>query len=225
MGALKKRNGQVGSVIDERDEIMKYLNAPLNYEDVSDLRAGDLVYISGDIFTGRSGFYKKFIDQKVSFPLDPKKNNVMLHSGPIIKKEPDNNFKLKAISITTSVRFNKWEPEVIERLGLRAIIAKGRVGKETREAMQKFGCVHLCRTGTFAGAFALKVKEIKSVDWLDLGLPEALWNFHFENFGPLVVETDIYGDSFYDKVNNQLEPKIDEYYKKLGIYGYKFAEK
>jgi len=204
---------------------MKHLKAPLSYEDVASLRAGDIVYISGDIFTSRSGFYRKLIDQGLPFPLDPAQNNVMLHSGPVIKKEGENNFKLKAISITTSVRFNKWEPEGIEKLGLRAIIAKGRVGKETREAMQKFGCVHLCRTGTFAGAFALKVTEIKSVNWLDLGLPEALWNFHFEDFGPLVVETDIYGNSCYDEVGEQLEPKIDGFYQKLGIDGFKFAEK
>jgi len=204
---------------------MKNLKAPLSYEDIKGLKAGDMVYISGNIFTSRSGFCKKIVDQDLPFPLDPAQNNVMLHSGPIIKKDGENDFKLKAISITTSVRFNKWEPEVIEKLGLRAIIAKGRVGKETREAMQKFGCVHLCRTGTFAGAFALKVTEIISVDWLDLGLPEALWNFHFENFGPLVVETDIYGNSCYDEVGEQLESKIDGFYKKLAIDGFKFAEK
>jgi tartrate/fumarate subfamily iron-sulfur-dependent hydro-lyase beta chain len=204
---------------------MKKLRAPLRYEDIADLRAGDMVLISGDIFTTRSRFYKKFIEQGLPFPLDPKQNNVMLHSGPIIKKEGEGKFSLKAISITTSVRFNKWEPEAIEKLGLRAIIAKGRVGKETREAMQKFGCVHLCRTGTFAGAFARKVTEINSVHWLDLGLPEALWNFHFEDFGPLVVETDIYGNSCYDNVGENIEQKIHNSYRKLGIENFEFAEK
>jgi len=204
---------------------MKELKVPLSHEDITELKAGDIVYISGDIFTSRSGFYRKFIEQSLPFPLNPSQNNVMLHSGPIVKKEGENNFRLKAISITTGVRFNKWEPEVIKKLGLKAIIAKGRVGKETREAMQKYGCVHLCRTGTFAGAFALKVTKINSVHWLDLGLPEALWNFHFERFGPLIVETDIYGNSYYDKVSEQLNLKIDILYKKLGIDGFKYAEK
>jgi fumarate hydratase subunit beta len=203
---------------------MKHLNAPLSFEDIKILRAGDIVDISGDIFTSRSGFYRKLITENQPFPLDPHKNNVMLHSGPIIKKEND-WYKVNAISITTSVRFNKWEPSVIERLGLRAVIAKGKVGRETKEAMRQFGCVHLCRTGTFAGAFALKVKEIKSVDWLDLGLPEALWNFRFENFGPLVVETDIYGMSCYDEISHQLTLKINDAYRKLGIEGFEYAEK
>lgn len=204
---------------------MKHLNAPLSYEDIASLHVGEMVMITGDVFTSRSGFYRKLLEQKQTFPLDATQNNIMLHSGPIIGKDDAGQYKVNAISITTSVRFNKWEPQAIEELGLRAIIAKGRVGKETREAMQRFGCVHLCRTGTFAGAFALNVKEIKSVHWLDLGLPEALWNFHFIDFGPFIVETDIYGNSCYDQINVDLEPRIAEAYEKLGIKNYSFAEK
>lgn len=204
---------------------IKQLRVPLTYEDVAELHAGDIVMISGNIFTGRSGFCHKLIDQKTPFPLDTKVNNVLLHSGPIIGKDANGDYKVNAISITTSVRFNKWEPEIIKQLGLRAIIAKGRVGKETRKAMQEFGCVHLCRTGTFAGAFALNVKKIQNVNWLDLGLPEALWNFQFEKFGPLIVETDIYGNSVYDQVGDSLEPKVMAAYQKLGIENFSFAEK
>lgn len=203
---------------------MKELQVPLSFEDVAALRVGDMVMVNGDVFTSRSGFYKKLLTEKEPFPLDPAKNNVMLHSGPIIKRV-DDWYEVAAISITTSVRFNKWEPEVIEKLGLRAIIAKGRVGRETREAMKRFGCVHLCRTGTFAGAFARRVRQIKSVDWLDLGLPEALWNLEFEGFGPLIVETDIYGNSCYDEIGRGLESKITEAYRELGIDGFEFAEK
>lgn len=204
---------------------MKNLRAPLSYEDIADLRAGDIVMISGDIYTGRSGYFKKIFDEKVPFPLDPKKNNVMLHSGPIIGRDENGNFKPNAISITTSVRFNRWEPENIARFGLRAIIAKGRVGKETRVAMQKYGCVHLCRTGTFAGPFALRITKINDVHWLDLGLPEALWNFHFEEFGPLIVETDILGNSVYDDVSLSVDGTVARCYRELGIESFQFAEK
>ncbi len=204
---------------------MKSLKVPLSYNDISTLHAGDVVSVSGDIWTCRSGFYHKYVDQGNSFPLDKSQHNVMLHSGPIIKVEGENQYKVQAISITTSVRFNKWEPQVIEELGLRAIIAKGRVGKETREAMQRFGCVHLSRTGTFAGAFALKVKAIKDVFFLDLGLPEALWVFDFDELGPLVVETDIHGNSVYDSVQDKFESELASYYEALGINGFEYAEK
>ena len=204
---------------------MKLLQAPLSEEDVTQLHAGELVMLSGDVFTCRSGFYRRLFDEGAKFPLDPLKNNVVLHSGPIIGKDEQGQYKCNAISITTSVRFNKWEPDLIEMLGLRAVIAKGRVGKETRAAMQRLKCVHLCRTGTFAGAFALRIKQINSVDWLDLGLPEALWNFKFEDFGPLIVETDTYGNSVYDAVAKDLEPRVEAAYERLGITGFKFAEK
>jgi len=204
---------------------MKKLTVPLSHEDVAQLHAGDIVMISGNIWTCRSGFYRKYIEENQAFPLDSTQNNVLMHSGPIIKTETDGSYKVRAISITTSVRFDKWEPRVIERLQMRAIIAKGRVGRETRKAMKKFGCVHLSRTGTFAGAFALKVKEIVDAFWLDLGLPEALWVFKFEDFGPLVVETDIHGVSVYDKIGADFNEKLPSYYKRLGIDGFEYREK
>jgi len=204
---------------------MKKLTVPLSDEDIAQLHAGDLLSISGNIWTCRSGFYRKYLDEGEPFPFDNTQNNVLMHSGPIIKTEPDGGYKVRAISITTSVRFDKWEPDVIESLRLKAIIAKGRVGQNTRKAMQKFGCVHLSRTGTFAGAFALKVKEIVAGYWLDLGLPEALWLFRFEDFGPLVVETDIYGVSVYDKIAEDFNSKLPMYYKRLGIDGFGFKEK
>lgn len=204
---------------------MKKLHVPLSYEDVIVLKAGDLVSISGNIWTCRSGFYKKHLEQKNPFPLDSSQNNVLLHSGPIIKDIGNDQYQVKAISITTSVRFNKWEPTIIKNLNMRAIIGKGKVGKETREAMKEHGCVHLSRTGTFAGAFALNVKEIKSHHWLDLGLPEALWLFKFEDFGPLVVETDAHGVSIYDSVSKAVDSKVPELYQLLGIDDFEYAEK
>src|SRR5450759_3998985 len=201
------------------------LKVPLSRADVVGLRAGDVVSISGRIFTARSGFYHKLVEQGIPFPLDREQHNVMLHSGPIVKAVGPGRYRVQAISITTSVRFNHWEPGVIEQLGLAAIIAKGRVGKETREAMQRLGCVHLSRTGTFAGAFALKVKEVKEVHWLDLGLPEALWVFDFQDLGPLVVETDIYGKSVYDAIQADFDARRAEFHETLGIVGFEYAEK
>jgi L(+)-tartrate dehydratase beta subunit len=206
-------------------ETMKKLTVPLSREDITQLHAGDLVSISGNIWTCRSGFYRKYIEEGVAFPYDSTQNNVLMHSGPIIKTEPDGSHRVRAISITTSVRFDHWEPTVIESLQMRAIIAKGRVGKNTREALTRFGCVHLSRTGTFAGAFALKVKKIVDVNWLDLGLPEALWLFRFEDFGPLVVETDVHGVSVYDKIAEDFNSNLPMYYKRLGIDGFEFNEK
>ena len=204
---------------------MIVLDIPLKDEDIQGLRVGDLVMLNGDIFTGRSGFYTKALAPDAVFPLDTSTHNVMLHTGPIMGKDEDGNWRVNAISITTGVRYNKWEPENICRLGLKAIISKGRVGKETRAAMQKYSCVHLCRTGTFAGAFARNVTRVNSVHWLELGTPEALWDLHFEQFGPFVVETDVRGNSYYDHVLDGLHERVDQAYRCLGIENFEFAEK
>ena len=42
------------------------------------------------------------------------------------------------------------------------------------------------------------VEEIESVDWLDLGMPEAMWNLKVKDFGPLIVAMDSDGNSLYD---------------------------
>lgn len=204
---------------------MKDLTLPLSHEDIAGLRLGELVTVSGGIWTGRAGVCKKIVEEKAPFPLDTGISNVALHSGPIVKLEADNTYTPKAISITTGVRFNAWEPRIIEQLHLRAVISKGRVGKETKAAMKRFGCVHLCRTGTFAGAFALKIRKVLSVHWLELGNPEALWHFDFDRLGPLIVETDIQGNSYYDGVTDGWEDTVARAYRRLGIEGFAFAEK
>ncbi len=200
------------------------LDLPLKNEDIEKLRVGDLVILNGDIFTGRSGYYKKAFSPEEPFPLDLKTHNVLLHTGPIMTQTVE-GWKVNAISITTGVRYNKWEPENIRRFGLKAIISKGRVGKETRAAMAAHRCVHLCRTGTFAGAFARNVVRVNSVHWLDLGTPEALWDLRFEGFGPFVVETDVRGNSYYDHILDGLDDQVDQAYRRLGVESFHFAEK
>ncbi len=200
------------------------LKTPLSREDVEKLRVGDLVTLTGHLFTCRSQFHIHFIDEGHIPPFDSKKYQVMIHSGPIMEQVGD-GWNVRAISVTTSIRFNKWEPEAIRRLGLRAIIGKGKVGKETREALKEFGCVHMARTGAFSGAYATKVELIEGVHWLELGRPEATWLLRVKDFGPLVVEADTKGNCLFDEINDRVNSRIPEIYRKLGIEGLEFAEK
>lgn len=200
------------------------LKTPLSEEDVEKLRAGDIVTLTGHLFTCRSQFHIHFIEEGHIPPFDSKQYNVMIHSGPIMEKVGE-GWKVRAISVTTSIRFNKWEPEVIHRLGLRAMIGKGKVGKETREALKKYGCVHLARTGVFSGAYATMVESVEGVHWLELGLPEATWLLRVKNFGPLVVEADTDGNCLFDEISDRVDSRVREVYKKLEIEGFEFAEK
>lgn len=200
------------------------LETPLSGIDVEQLRVGDIVTVTGYLVTCRSQFYIHFIEKGNIPPFDSRKYNVMIHSGPIIERTGD-SWKVRAISITTSIRFNRWMPEVIRRLGLRAVIGKGSVGNVTREALKKYGCIYLCRTGVFAGAYATMVESIEGVHWLELGLPEATWILQVKNFGPLVVGTDTMGNCLFDEISGHVNARLGDIREKLGIEGTEFAEK
>lgn len=200
------------------------LKIPLKVEDIRNLKTGDIVSISGTIWTCRSRFHTYFIEEGNIPPVDTTIHNVMIHSGPVVEGDKG-NYKVRAISITSSIRFEKWEPEVIRRLNLRAIIGKGKLGKASMEAMKEVGCVHICRTGCLSGAYATMVKSVRDVHWLQLGKPEAIWVLDVENFGPLIVEIDAHGNCLYDEAERKIKERIPAVYSKLGIEGFKYAEK
>ena len=83
--------------------------------------------------------------------------------------------------------------------------------KEVAEAMKEVGCVYLAATGGAALSYAEGLSRVTGYDWLDLGMPEALWHFQTSALGPLVVAIDAEGNSLYEKVRE----KVAENLKKL----------
>ena len=191
------------------------LTTPLSLEDVSCLELGDFVYFSGPIFTCRGLFQKRIIDEKIPPPLDTKKINVMVHVGPIVKKVNE-DWEVVSMQPTTSNRYEKWGPRIIEQLGLRAIIGKGTMGPATAEAMKKFGCVHLTTVGILGAMNALTVK-VKELHWYELGPIEATWMLEAKDFGPYLVDIDAKGNRYFEYLDKIVDAKRKEIYKKLGI--------
>ncbi len=191
-----------------------HLEIPLSEEDLYSLRVGQIVTLTGILWTCGSRFHVRVVEEGTLPPFDTHKHNVMLHSEPIVANQ-EGVWRLKAGSITASSRFEKWEPAAIERLGLRAIVGKGKVGGKTLEAMKRLGCVHLIRSGLFPGPYVTMMKRVQEVHWLDLGLPEALWVIEVKNFGPLIVEADLRGKSLYEEVSKKIDQKIPGIYQKL----------
>lgn len=197
---------------------MHQLEIPFSEDSLRSLGVGDIVMLTGVLWTSGSRFHVRVVEEGILPPIDTKKYHVMLHGEPIVVKQ-DGEWKLRAGSITASSRFEKWEPEAIRRLHLRAIVGKGRVGKRTLAAMKESGCIHLIRSGLFPGPYVTMMEGIREVHWLDLGLPEALWVIQVRNFGPLIVEADLRGESLYEKVGERIDEKIPSIYKSLGING------
>ena len=195
------------------------LDLPLSEESVRKLKAGDSVTLNGEFYTARDEAHLHALEaHKKNEPLPVKlEGAAVFHCGPIVKKLDGDKWELVAAGPTTSSRMNTLEPEFIEKFKVRAIIGKGGMSAATKDAMQKFGCVYLALTGGAALIAAQGVKEVKTVHWYELGMPEALWVLQAENFGPLTVAMDSHGTSLYDGVNTNMEAQLPEIKKKLGL--------
>jgi len=190
---------------------------PVSEEDVRKLRVNDVLYVSGTIATARDEAHKKALElhrEGKKLPLNLE-GLAVFHCGPIMKKEGD-KWVVVAAGPTTSTRMDQFEDEFIGAFKVRVVIGKGGMGKRTTEAMKKYGAVYGAFTGG-AGVLAAKaVKNVKSVEWLqELGMPEALWVFEVEEFGPLTVAIDSHGNNIFEDVKKKAEEQRMKIYEKL----------
>ncbi len=172
---------------------IKKLQPPLSDSDVRALKAGDEVAVSGVVYTARDMAHKRLCEaidagQKLPFELE---GAVIYFVGP----SPARPGKvIGAAGPTTSSRMDAFSPKLIAR-GLRAMIGKGYRGGEVRDALKKYGAVHLSAIG---GAGALLSKYIASAEIIaydDLGT-EAVRKLEVVDF-PAIVAYDCYGNSVY----------------------------
>lgn len=189
-----------------------HLRTPLSEEDVRKLRVGDTVYLSGLIFTARDAAHRKIldiIDRGEQLPFDPR-GLAVYHVGPVVRKK-NGEWEVIAAGPTTSARLEPVEHEFIAKTGVRMIIGKGGMGAKTAEACKKYGAVYAVFTGGAAVLAAQAIKRVVNVYWLDeLGIPEAVWLFEVEEFGPLTVTIDATGKNLYDEILENARRKAQE---------------
>lgn len=194
------------------------LTTPLSEEDIRKLKVNDVLYLSGTIITARDAAHKKILElfqQGKPLPVDLQ-GLAVFHCGPIMKKEND-KWVAVAAGPTTSTRMDQFEDELIKDFKVRVVIGKGGMGKRTTDAMQKYGAVYGAFTGGAAVLAAKVVKSVKTVEWLqDLGMPEALWVFEVEEFGPLIIAIDSHGNNLFEEVGRKAEESRAKIYESLG---------
>jgi fumarate hydratase subunit beta len=173
------------------------LITPLKNRDVESLRVGDIVYVSGRLCTARDKAHQRALKKK-SFPVDLS-GGVLFHAGPAVKKA-GKRWSVVAVGPTTSSRMNSFEPDFIKTFGVKAIVGKGGMDENVAKALKENKCVYLSMTGGCGATAASQIKRVVGVEWLDLGIPEAVWILDVENFGPLVVSMDSCGNSIYADV-------------------------
>ena len=173
------------------------LKTPITDDDINKLKAGDVIAISGQILTARDQAHKRILEEGAPIDIE---GAVLFHAGPIIQEEDDSNgpkYKMVAVGPTTSMRMNPYEADVLD-MGAKIIIGKGGMDDSVREALKRNNAVYVVATGGFAALYVDKVNEIKGVNWLYLGMPEAIWDLDVDSFGPLIVAMDSEGNSLYD---------------------------
>jgi len=194
------------------------LKTPISEEDVRRLKVNDVLYVTGTIVTARDQAHRRALEFfKEGKPLPVNLEGLaVFHCGPVVSKEGDKWIAVAA-GPTTSTRMDIFEDEFIKNFKVRVVIGKGGMGKKTTDAMAKYGAVYGAFTGGAAILAAKAIKSVKSVEWLDLGTPEAMWIFEVEEFGPLAIAIDSHGNNIFMDVAKTVEENKQKIYQKLGI--------
>jgi len=196
----------------------KRLKTPLSESDARSLKAGETVYIDGIVYTGRDEVHihaLEYAEKGKTVPVDFK-GSALFHCGPIMRKVGE-TWEVVAAGPTTSSRMNSLEPQFIEKFRPGAVIGKGGMSQPTVDAMKKFGCVYLAITGGAAVLAAKGIKDVKGVEWYELGMPEAIWIMEADNFGPLTVAIDAHGNNLFADVGAKVKDNEAKVRQKLGL--------
>jgi fumarate hydratase class I len=174
------------------------LQAPLDDETVRSLKVGDVVLVSGRMFTGRDAVHAHLM--KHDPPVDLT-GAVLYHCGPVVVKEGD-RWRVTAAGPTTSIREEPYQGEIIRRYGVRAVVGKGGMGAKTLAALKEHGAVYLNAIGGAAQFYARSITSVDGVSLLEFGTPEAMWHLSVDAF-PAIVTMDAHGNSLHRDVEQE----------------------
>ncbi|MFP5222261.1 MAG: Fe-S-containing hydro-lyase [Acidobacteriota bacterium] len=173
------------------------LKTPLTDADIEKLKSGDVVYITGTIYTGRDAAHKRLIDtldKGEALPFDLK-GALIYYVGP--SPAPPGR-PIGSAGPTTSYRMDTYAPR-LHSLGLKGTIGKGKRSQEVRDAMKTYKAAYFGATGGAGALLSLAIKAAKVIAYDDLG-PEAIRELTVERF-PLLVINDCHGGELYTKPN------------------------
>ena len=170
------------------------ITTPLDIKEIVNLRTGDFVNITGNIYTARDAAHKRFfelIEKGKKLPIDIK-GQIIFYTGPTPVKS---GYPCGSVGPTTSYRMDPYTPSLLER-GLKGMIGKGFRSKEVIDSMKKNKAVYFAAVGGAAALIARSVKKSKVIAYEDLGV-EAIYKFYVEDF-PAIVVIDSAGNNLYE---------------------------
>lgn len=187
------------------------LQAPITEQQIRELKVGDVVKINGMMYTGRDAIHKYLSDHDSPISLD---GQIIYHCGPVMLKDDEGNWHVKAAGPTTSIREEPYQGDIMKRFGIRAVIGKGGMGPKTLAALQEHGGVYLNAIGGAAQYYADCIKSVEGVDLMQFGIPEAMWHLKVEGF-TAVVTMDSHGNSLHEDVEKSSLEKLSQFKERV----------
>ena len=181
------------------------LRAPLSKEQVRALKVGDVVLISGEVYTGRDAVHAYLMKNPPPVDLH---GAVLYHCGPVMLKSGE-TWTVKAAGPTTSIREEPYQAHVIREYGVRAVIGKGGMGKKTLAALKECGAVYLNGIGGAAQYYARSIEKVLGVNLMEFGVPEAMWHLQVNNF-IAIVTMDAHGNSLHADIEKETGERLAE---------------
>ncbi|MGH9481484.1 MAG: FumA C-terminus/TtdB family hydratase beta subunit, partial [Terriglobales bacterium] len=181
------------------------LRAPVSESQVRALKVGDLVLVSGLIYTGRDAVHAYLMHHDPPVDL---RGAVLYHCGPVARRtSEDSTWRITAAGPTTSIREEPYQADILRRFGVRVVVGKGGMGDRTLQALQECGAVYLNAVGGAAQFYARRIRRVAGVHLLEFGTPEAMWELEVEDF-PAVVTMDSHGHSLHRQVEAASAEKL-----------------
>ena len=193
------------------------LNTSPTPKALAELTIGDVVYLDGVVYTAREGVYQKVVDGGTALPDGLKELSAAnFHCSPAATQNEDGSFDMGAVTATASFRFSKWIGPWFEASGCKLIIGKGGMSADDyKRHFVPHGAIYLTTIGYGTGALLGRgVKGVKALHWRDqLGLAQAIWVIEVENFGPFIVESDLEGNSLFERENAKIAANLSKVYE------------
>lgn len=171
----------------------KTITTPLTEECVRELKAGDVVSITGVIYSARDAAHKRMAEtlgKGGELPFDIK-DATIYYLGPSPAREGQ---VIGSAGPTTSGRMDAYTPQLLQ-LGLRGMIGKGKRSAEVIETMKKTGAIYFAAVGGAGALLSKHITKCEVIAYEDLGT-EAIHKLYVEDF-PAIVVIDCEGNNLY----------------------------
>jgi fumarate hydratase class I len=174
------------------------LHAPISEDQIRSLKVGDVVLLSGRVYTGRDAVHAHLMKHEPPVDL---RGGVLYHCGPVVAKEGD-SWRVTAAGPTTSIREEPYQADIVRRYGVRVVMGKGGMGSKTLAGLKESGAVYLNAVGGAAQFYANCIERVDGASLMEFGTPEAMWHLQVKDF-PAIVTMDAHGNSLHKDIEEE----------------------